>query len=191
MNKSIGYARMISLSINVSNAKEVQLKIFFENVHHCVHSAPDQYAEQLSYDDCDLIRVKNTLGYAHFITQIMQGLTIGLDPACPTKKCFDINVRATPFCSCSSSSSFEWKKTALEHTPIIVNTSYAITSLQWTQSEECSADFQFVQHLCDIWIKVDVSRFLGLGIYSQVKHHNDHLTVPLLSNTDQLYAYKT
>ena len=189
MNKHIGYARMISVNVNVSDAEKVQLKIFFENVHHCDHSAPGQYAEQLSYDNCDLIRIKNSLSYAHFITQIMQGLTIGLDPACPMTKCFDMNVKVTPLCRCSSS--YEWKKTALEHTPIIVNYGYAITSLQWTQSAQCSADFQVAQHLCDVWIKVNVSSFAEFGVYSKVKHQYDHLTVPLLSNTDQLYAYKT
>ena len=188
IDEHVGDARMISLSINISNVDEVQLRVLFEKVQFCDHNSPDQYARQLAYNDCDFIKVKNGLGYANLVTQPMQTLTIRLDPACPVKKCIDFNVKATPLCACSAP--FEWKNTALEHVPITVNTSFAYTSLSWAQSPQCSADFHSEQHLCDIWINVDVRALIMDGIMKEMVNHNDYFTVPLSSNTHQLYLYK-
>ena len=188
IDEHVGYARMISLFVNVSHVDEVELKIAFKKVQHCERDGLNHYARQLAYDDCDFIKVRNTLGYAHFLTQLMQGLTIELDPSCPVKECIDINVKAIPICAISAP--FEWKNTALEHVPIIVNASYSAASLTWTQTEQCSADFQSVQHLCDIWIKVDVRRLLATQIFSDMVDHYEYLTVPVSPNTQQLYEYR-
>ena len=188
IDEHIEYTRLIDVSIDVSDLDDVELKIILEKVQHCDDNVPDVHAQQLAFDECDFITLKNTVGYATFFTQILQGLTIGLDPACPVKECVDINVKATPLCACSPP--FEWKNTALEHVPIIVNTSYAITSLTWTQSAQCSADFHSVQHLCDIWMQVDVRRLVLTNILVLVVKYDDYLTVPVTANTDQLYGYK-
>ena len=150
------------------------------------------YAQHIPYDGCDFITVKNTLGYAHFLTQFMQGFTISLDPECPMKECIDLNVKLTPLCTCAGQ--LEWKKIALEHVPIIMNTNHysAIASLTWTQSAQCSADYQSVQHLCDIWIQVDFHKDTGVtDLLLSMMHYYNHLTVPISENTYQMYVYKT
>ena len=190
IDERVGYARLLSLSINVSHVEEVELKVMFEKVQHCNHHSPDVYAQQVPYHGCDFMKVKNIFGYAHFLPQLMQGFTIGLDPACPVKECIDLNVKLTPICACTGQ--LEWTKTALEHVPVIINTSYdAITSLTWTQSAQCSANFQSVQHLCDVWIKVDFHSVAGaVGIHPQILHYDEYLTVPISQSTYQMYVYK-
>ena len=188
IDEHVEYARVISLSVKITHVDKVHLKVIFEKIQHCDHGTFNHQARQLAYNDCNFITVKNTLGSAQFLTQLMHSLTIRLNPECPVKECIDISVEAIPLCGCSEP--FEWKNTALEHVPIIVNTSYTVTSLTWTHSAQCSADFHSVQHLCDIWINVGMISLVPSGILRQVVYQSDHLIVTVSSYTHQLYYYK-
>ena len=134
IDKYVAYARLISLSIKAQHVTDIQLKVLFEKIQRCDIIGTNEYAQQLPNIDCDIIKVKQSLGYAHFLTQLSQDLSIGLNPTCPVKECVNINVRLIPLFPTLHEEQYEWKNTALEHVPIKLQLrSYGAVFLAWTQ----------------------------------------------------------
>ena len=150
------------------------------------------YAQQLPNNDCKIIKLKQSLGNARFLTQLSQDLSIGLNPECPAKECIDINVKLIPLLSTTLAELYEWKDTALEHVPIKLQIpGYSSVFLAWTQSVQCSTTYKTIQELCDIWVKVEVQNYMDiLPKYNNILKGPEFVTVKFLPQANQLYFYK-
>ena len=195
IDKYVVYARIISLSIKVQNVTDVQLKVSFEKIQTCNITGTSQYAQQLPNNDCNIIKVKQSLGYAHFLTQITQDLSIGLNPECPVKECVNINVKLISLISFPYGEVYEWENTALEHVPIKLQSRYyAAVFLAWTHvhSEQCSASYNSILQLCDVWVNVEAQiRFDELPKYNNIIKRPEGILENFLPHANQLHFYKT
>ena len=189
IDKLVVYARLISVSVSVLNVNVIQLKVLFEELQHCNYNAPNKYAQQIRNNGCSIIKVKQSLGNAHFLPQLSQDFSIGLDPACPVKECISINVKLAPSVS-TLYGQYEWKGTVLEYIPVKLG-SYGAVSLAWTYSTQCPIDYQFTHHVCDIWVTVEAQRYLDYyHKYQFVLIGPEYLSVTFLPLHDQLHFYR-
>ena len=172
IDKHMAYTRFVVLTINVSHLDGVFLWVMFEKVQHCNYNEPGQHAQQLN-NQCNLIKVKHSLGYTQFLSQVGQILIIGLNPECPVKQCTDMNVKVTSIISHEQVNLYEWKNTALEHVPVKVTyPGYGTVSLTWTYSRTCPDNGHFIHKLCDIWIQLkhdDIITFQHLNVLNDNK----------------------
>ena len=159
------------INIRLTDIEEIHLEIEIAKVQECSYSTEGNYARQLPYNKCKVFTIPYFVGNAHIALQTFQSITIGVDPLCDIKECFNLTGVAKP--SNPFFPTLTWQDTKLEHTQFHIER-HGDIRLSWSTDGVCenNDDINNEPQHCDIQISQNKMRHVyedGSIIISRVE----------------------